>query len=96
MASEPLGKSEQAAFLGPGVAHLGSRPTVDRPAALEIHLLDFEADLYGKNLGVTLVERIRPVEKFPDVEALTTQIQTDSKTARALTSKSFPDKPLAT
>lgn len=74
--------------LGPGVAHLGSRPTVDRPPALEVHLLDFEGDLYDHRLGVTLIERIRPIEKFPDVGALKAQIENDIQSARKVLSTS--------
>jgi riboflavin kinase / FMN adenylyltransferase len=78
------------ATLGPGIANLGSRPTVDRPPALEVHLLDFQGDLYGHRLGVTLIDHVRPVEKFPDVAALKTQIEKDIQRARQLLSRDGP------
>jgi len=69
----------------PGVANLGSRPTVDgAEARLEAHLFDFEADLYGQVLEVALTAFIRPEQKFDGLEALKAQIAADSATARGL------------
>ena len=68
-----------------GVANLGLRPTVgtEKPR-LETHLFDFEGDLYGANLRVSLLHFIRPEQKFDGLEALTTQIAKDSETARQM------------
>jgi len=69
----------------PGVANLGSRPTVDgAEARLETHLFDFEEDLYGQVLEVALTAFIRPEQKFDGLEALKAQIAADSATAREL------------
>lgn len=70
-------------LLGLGVAHLGARPSVDRPPSFEVHLLDQNIDLYGRTLGIAFVERIRGVEKFADLEALKQQISRDIVAARA-------------
>lgn len=74
-------------FKAKGVANFGVRPTVDetekRPL-LEVHLFDFEDDLYGQKLRVEFVEFLRPEQKFPDFEALKRQIQLDAQAARAL------------
>ena len=70
----------------PGVANLGRRPTIkdgDREL-LEVHLLNFDGDLYGKQLRVSLVEFIRPEQKFSGLDALTTQIALDSDRAREI------------
>ena len=49
----------------PRVASFGVRPTVDNgPPLLEVHLLDFEGDLYGQDMTVEFVERIREERKF--------------------------------
>ena len=49
----------------PGVASFGVRPTVDNgPPLLEVHLLDFEGDLYGQDTTVEFVERIREERKI--------------------------------
>ena len=68
-----------------GVANLGLRPTVgtERPR-LETHLFDFDGDIYGDNLRVSLLHFIRPEQKFDGLEALTAQIAKDSDTARNL------------
>lgn len=67
-----------------GVLHWGARPTVDQPPALEVHLLDFEGDLYGKSLRVQFVEQIRGVQKFDSLEALRVQIERDCTQAREI------------
>lgn len=70
--------------LGPAVAHLGARPSVDRPPSFEVHLLDQNLDLYGKTVGVAFIQRIRGVEKFASVEALKQQIARDIQAARGV------------
>ncbi len=56
----------------PGVANIGQRPTVqgDGRPHLEIHLLDFAGDLYGRHLSVTFVQKVRDEQKFASLEAL--------------------------
>ncbi len=63
----------------PGVANVGTRPTVDDSirANLEVHLLDFEGDLYGRTITVTFLEKVREEEKFDSLEQLSQQIQKD-------------------
>lgn len=73
-----------ARALAPGVANLGARPTVERPASLEVHLLDFDGNLYEKRLAVSLIHFLRPVEKFSDLEGLKQQIRKDVDRAREL------------
>jgi riboflavin kinase/FMN adenylyltransferase len=71
----------------PGVANLGYRPTVSSSKTeriLEIHLLDFERDIYGKDLEVRFIRYLRPEKKFEDVDALTRQIERDVQQAREL------------
>jgi riboflavin kinase/FMN adenylyltransferase len=68
-----------------GVANLGRRPTVDGDdERLEVHLFDFEDDLYGQTLETQLLYFIRPERKFDSFDALKDQIAKDSNTARAL------------
>jgi riboflavin kinase/FMN adenylyltransferase len=72
----------------PGVANLGVRPTVDSPSSshplLEVHLLDWSGDLYGKTLEVRLESYLRPERKFADVGLLQAQIKADAAQARQL------------
>jgi riboflavin kinase/FMN adenylyltransferase len=70
----------------PGVVNLGYRPTVSSKTerVLEIHLLDFERDIYGKDLEVHFIRYLRPEKKFENLDALVRQIEADVKQARAL------------
>lgn len=66
-----------------GVANIGVRPTVGADAPLlELHLLDFDGDLYGQDWRVALVDFIRPEKKFDGLEALKKQIHADAREAR--------------
>jgi len=66
-----------------GVANLGRRPTVDgHSERLEVHLFDFDADLYGQTVETDLIAFIRPEQKFDGLDALKAQIAADSAEAR--------------
>ena len=68
----------------PGVANVGTRPTVDGRAAaqLETHLLDFTGDLYGRLVEVHFHHKLREERRFADVQALRRQIEQDAGQAR--------------
>jgi riboflavin kinase/FMN adenylyltransferase len=67
-----------------GVMNIGNRPTVDgTTSTVEVHLLDWVGDLYGKTLTVSLEQFLRPEQKFASLDALKTQIQADCEAARA-------------
>lgn len=67
-----------------GVMNIGNRPTVNGLSqTIEVHLLDWSGDLYGKTLIVELEEFIRPEQKFASLEELKAQIQADCETARS-------------
>lgn len=66
------------------VMSIGSRPTFDRPSALEVHILDYECDLYGQTMSVTFLQRLRGICAFPDAAALVKQIEDDICRARAV------------
>ena len=69
----------------PGVASFGVRPTVDNgPPLLEVHLLDFSGDLYGREMEVEFVERIREERKFDSLALLTEEMERDKERARAI------------
>jgi len=70
----------------PGVLNLGYRPTVssEKDRVLEIHLFDFERDIYGSDLEVRFVRYLRPEKKFESVDMLARQIALDVKQARDL------------
>ena len=69
----------------PAVANTGNRPTVDgEEARLEVHLLDFNRDLYGQLIDVRFRSFIRPEQKFESFDALKDQIIRDANGARAI------------
>ncbi|MFK0090489.1 bifunctional riboflavin kinase/FAD synthetase [Pseudomonas sp. NPDC090755] len=69
----------------PGVANIGVRPTVsgDGSAHLEVHLLDFAGDLYGRRLTVEFHHKLREEQRFASLEALKSAIDADIAAARA-------------
>ncbi|NJL46681.1 MAG: bifunctional riboflavin kinase/FAD synthetase [Leptolyngbyaceae cyanobacterium SM2_5_2] len=72
----------------PGVMNLGLRPTVDgAKPTIEVHLLRWSGDLYGKTLQVFLHGYLRPEQKFDGLDDLKAQIQQDCQTALALLTK---------
>ena len=75
--------SDGAAFHG--VANLGHRPTVtpaNQELSLEVHLFDFDSDLYGHELEVEFLHFLRSERRFPDVDSLKRQIAADAAAAR--------------
>ena len=67
----------------PGVANIGTRPTVDGlRLRLEVHLLDFDGDLYGRFLETRFLRRLRGEKKFASVDELRAQIKRDIAAAR--------------
>ena len=73
----------------PGVANLGIRPMVDRGVdgaqmLLEAHLFDFNADLYGRELEVQFVARLRDELKFESMAAMVAQMHRDAAQARTV------------
>jgi len=69
-----------------GVANIGSRPTVSDTGKrlLEVHILDFAADLYGRDIEVAFARFLRPEKKFSDLDALKAGIAADIELARHL------------
>lgn len=69
----------------PGVMNLGVRPTVDgQNQSIEVHLLNWQGNLYGHTLTVTLQGFLRPEQRFESLEALKAQIQADCESALAM------------
>lgn len=83
----------------PAVANLGMRPTFEPQASeltIEAHLLNFADDLYGDNLILSFVARLRPEQKFSGVDELCTQIKLDIAAAtQLLAAEELPCPPRA-
>ena len=68
-----------------GVANIGVRPSFDAgERTLEVHLLDYEGDLYGRTMEVAFIEWLRPEERFDSPAALAAQIARDVVAARTI------------
>ena len=68
-------------------ANVGERPTVNGSGvSVEAHLLDFAGDLYGQQIQLAFIQRLRPEHKFSSLDALKTQIALDVAEARAILS----------
>ncbi len=77
--------------LGPallnGVASVGTRPTVDGvEPVLEVHIFDFDQDIYGAYIQVEFIAKLREEVKFPDLRSLTEQMHIDAAEAREILS----------
>ena len=65
------------------VTNIGSRPTVDgHQVRAESWILDFEGDLYGKEITLAFYKFLREEKKFPDLDALRTEIQKNGEETR--------------
>lgn len=91
LALPPNGVYFAQAILGrtqhPAVVNIGTRPTLEQPTApvrVEAHLLDFDGDLYGQELELVFVSKIRDERRFPSLAELQRQIARDVETARGL------------
>lgn len=78
----------------PGVANVGTRPTVNgKDFRLEVHLFDFAEEIYGRHLEVEFRLKLRDEKRFESFDALKTQIQLDAQVAREylMTQMHMPD-----
>ncbi len=72
----------------PGVANIGFSPTFgDQMFTIEVHILDFDNDLYDTRIRVNMVERLRDEQKFSSIKELSKQIKTDIQIARDILKK---------
>jgi riboflavin kinase/FMN adenylyltransferase len=79
----------------PGVVNIGVRPTFyDQPTqqTIEVHLFDFDEDIYGKEMRLFFVQRIRDEEKFSSADALMKQIYDDIKKSKEVLANAPAEK----
>ncbi|MCS3640164.1 bifunctional riboflavin kinase/FAD synthetase [Salinibacter ruber] len=68
-----------------GMMNIGSRPTFDEmDVTVEVHLLDYEGNLYGASLSVEFLQRLRAEQKFESAEALAAQLSEDEERCRTV------------
>ena len=69
----------------PAMMNIGTRPTFDgNHQTLEVNILDFDGNLYGKKVTVDFVERLRPEQRFESPEELAAQLHRDRKQVEKL------------
>ena len=68
-----------------GMLNIGKRPSIaDKKHAIEVHIFDFSANIYGSELKVELVRRMRDEKQFDNLELLKVQLQVDENNCRNL------------
>jgi len=69
----------------PGMANLGTRPTVEgSEKLLEVHLFDFDEDIYGRHVSVEFVDKLRDEQRFDSLDVLKAQLVKDEHVARRI------------
>ena len=69
----------------PGIMNIGQRPTFPEAGpSVEVHLLGFDKNIYGTELKIYFIDKIRDEVKFENIEALREQIQKDEQQARTI------------
>ena len=72
----------------PSATNIGSRPTFgEGKQMVETHLLNYEGNLYGKDIRIEFVQKLRDEQRFPSSEELKAQIETDVREVQALLAK---------
>ena len=68
-----------------GMMNIGTRPTFgEHSQTLEVHILDYEGDLYGQEITVSFIERLREERQFDNEEELKAQLKKDANTVHSL------------
>jgi len=74
-----------------GMLNVGTRPTLHngQQRSIEVHLFDFDGDLYGQTITIELLHHLRKEQEFATIEALQQQLATDEEQCRRLLQSSF-------
>lgn len=69
-----------------GMLNIGYKPTVteEKKLAIEVHIFDFDKDIYNETVNIIFVERLRDEQKFPSLDALKTQLNNDKVAAKKI------------
>ena len=67
-----------------GVCNIGNRPTVDNKKTIEVMIIDFNEDIYGKTIEIVLLKKLREIEKFNSLEDVKKQVDIDIKKTKEL------------
>ncbi len=76
-----------------GIMNIGVKPTLgEQPRSIEVHIFNFDQEIYGEKLKVEVIKQIRPEMKFKDLKELTNQLVLDSQEARTILTEDFNQK----
>lgn len=67
-----------------GVCNVGSRPTIDDKKTIEVNILDFNQEIYNKEIEIDLIKKIRDIKKFDSLDKVKQQVDKDIKKVREL------------
>ena len=67
-----------------GVCNIGNRPTVDNKQAIEVLIIDFNKDIYGKKIEIELLKKLRDIEKFNSLIDVKKQVDKDIEKTKEL------------
>ncbi|MDZ7719529.1 MAG: riboflavin kinase [Balneolaceae bacterium] len=75
-----------------GMMNIGQRPTFeDDTITLEVHILDFDKEIYGKEIQLQFVQRIRDEQQFEGVKDLINQLEKDKQAVLSVLENSSPN-----
>ena len=67
-----------------GVCNVGNRPTVDNKKTVEVHIIDFDKDIYGETITIELLSKLRDIIKFNSLDEVKNQILKDIEKTKEL------------
>ena len=67
-----------------GVCNIGNRPTVDNKQTIEVLIIDFNKDIYGKKIEIELLKKLRDIEKFNSLIDVKKQVDKDIEKTKEL------------
>ena len=70
-----------------GVCNIGNRPTVDNKKTIEVMIIDFNEDIYGKTIEIILLKKLREIEKFKSLQEVKKQVDIDIEKTKELFEK---------
>ena len=77
-----------------GVCNVGNRPTVDNNKTIEVTIIDFNKDIYGKTITIYLLKKLRDIKKFNDLKEVKKQVDIDIKKTKELFGGTMEDNKL--
>ena len=65
-----------------GLLHFGQRKTLDKKTTTEVYVINFNKNIYGENLEIKIIKKIRKIKKFSSINDLKKQVQNDLESVK--------------